>query len=111
MAQSLTLDCAELRQLYEEERTGVAEIAARAGCSSATISTRLRRCGIATRSGRFMARAVAPEQLRQLYLEEQLPLRQIAATLGVSVGTIHNRRRALGLPARGRRSAQRRTPT
>lgn len=104
MVRTLTLDCDELRRLYEEERLGVAAIAARAGCSAPTVSSRLRRCGIATRSSRFTARPVAAEQLRRLYVEERLPLRLIAAALGVSVGTVHNRRRALGLPARGRRA-------
>lgn len=106
MARGPTIDCAELRRLYEEERLGVAAIAARAGCSPPTISSRLRRCGVAMRPTRFVARPVAPELLRRLYEEERLPLRLIAAALGVSVGTVHNRRRALGLPARGRRRAK-----
>lgn len=102
MAQKAPIGCDELRRLYEEERLSVAAIAAQAGCSPPTVSRWLRRCGISTRSGRFTACEIQPELLRQLYLEECLPLRLIAARLGVSVGTIHNRRRALGLPPRGR---------
>jgi len=109
MAPRSSIDCAELRQLYEEELLGMKAIAARAGCSPPTVAKWLRRCGVAPRSGRFTAREIAPEQLRRLYLDERLPLRLIAARLGVSVGTVHNRRRALGLPARGRAAAAGRT--
>lgn len=94
--------CRELRHLYEEQQLGVAAIARQLNISPATVSNRLRRCGVAMRSGRFTARPIDPEILRQLYLEEQLTLRAIAAHLGVSIGTVNNHRRRLGLPGRRR---------
>jgi hypothetical protein len=102
MAGQIQLTCEELRRLYLDERMGVARIGAVAGCSASTISIRLRRCGIPTRSGRFRRAEVPKEQLEQLYLAEALPLREIAARLGVSVGTVSNRLRAYGIPRRGR---------
>lgn len=100
MATRISLTCEELRQLYLEEGLGVAQVALRLGCSAATISNRLRACGIAARSGRFAASQITPDLLNQLYSVEALPVALIANRLGVSVGTIHNRRRAFGIPAR-----------
>lgn len=92
--------CEELRRLYLEEGVGVVVIGARLGRSAATISNWLRRCGIPTRSGRFRQREVPRALLEQLYSVEQLPMRQIARQLGVSIGTITSRRRAYGIPDR-----------
>jgi transcriptional regulator of aromatic amino acid metabolism len=100
MATRIILPCDELRRLYLEDGLGVAQVALRLGCSAATISNRLRACGIAARSGRFAASRITLELLTQLYTVEGLPVAVIAARLGVSVGTIHNRRRAFGIPAR-----------
>lgn len=100
MATRISLPCEELRRLYLEEGLGVAQVAARIGCSAATISNRLRACGIAARSGRFAASQITPALLSQLYSEQRLPVAVIAARLGVSIGTIHNRRRAFGIPTR-----------
>lgn len=101
MARPIHLSCAELRRLYLEGGQGVAQIATAAGCSPSSVSIRLRRCGIPTRSGRFRRADVPRELLEQLYLQEALPLRAIAARMGVSVGTVSNRLRAYGIPRRG----------
>jgi uncharacterized protein YjcR len=92
--------CATLRHWYEGERLGVAQIALRVGCSPATISNWLRRCGISARQGRFHTRMVDRAELERLYIIESLPIAQIAAHFGVSIGTINNRRRTYGLPKR-----------
>lgn len=97
------LSCSELQRLYVDERLGVAAVAQICGTSPATISNWLRRCGIPARSGRFTARQIPADHLHQLYVVEQLPIRRIAEIFGVSVGTVNNRRRAYGLPGRGRR--------
>lgn len=97
------LSCAELQRLYLEERLGVADVARLYGTSPATISNWLRRCGIPARQGRFIAREIPAEHLYQLYVVEQLPIRQIADMFGVSIGTINNRRRAYGIPGRGKK--------
>jgi DNA-directed RNA polymerase specialized sigma24 family protein len=99
----LDLPCATLERLYHEEGLSQAAIAARLGCSVATVGNRMRRCGIATRDGRFKARPIPQATLARLYSEEGLTLTAIAAQLGVSVGTVHNWRRAYGIPARPRR--------
>lgn len=100
MASPPSISCADLRTWYEAEQLSVATIAQRVGCSPATISNRLRRCAIPTRSGRFQTIAIDPQELRRLYLDEALPLAVIATTFHVSVGTINNRLRAFGIPTR-----------
>ncbi len=95
--------CAQLRCWYEDEQLGVARIAERVGCSPATISNWLRRCAIPARQGRFQPLAIDHGELRRLYLDETLPLAEIAAAFGVSVSTINNRRRAYNIPKRGLR--------
>jgi hypothetical protein len=102
MAGQIILTCAELRRLYLDEGLGVAGIGAAVWRSASTISGWLRRCGIVTRSGRFRRAEVPRELLEQLYLADALPLREIAARLGVSVGTVSNRLRAYEIPRRRR---------
>lgn len=109
MRKQIAITCDELRVLYVERGMSMAALARYLGCSIPTVGRRLRACGIATRSGRFQAREIAREELTRLYLEERLPLRVIAERLGVSVGTINNRRRAYGLPARRESRSMRRT--
>ncbi|NTU79752.1 MAG: hypothetical protein HGA45_10180 [Chloroflexales bacterium] len=103
MPMRIVLPCEELHRLYIDEGLGMASIAALLGCSAATVSNRIRACGITVRPGRFQARPVPRALLEQLYSDEGLPIPIIATRLGVSIGTIHNRRRAYGIPARGRR--------
>lgn len=100
------LSCSELERLYLEEQLGVAAIAQRFGCSPATISNWLRRCNIATRSGRFQPIDVPRELLERLYAEERLSIGEIATRLGVSTGTVANRRRTYGIPRRARLAAR-----
>ncbi|NJM07862.1 hypothetical protein HC891_19215 [Candidatus Gracilibacteria bacterium] len=100
MKQHIVIDCTELRHLYCDESCTMRELAERYRCSTATISVRLRNCGIEARSGRFEARDIPEAQLRRLYLVERQPLVQIAAHFGVSVATLYNRRRAYGMPTR-----------
>lgn len=81
----------------------MARIATILGCSAATISNRMRACGITPRPGRFQARTVSRALLERLYTDEALTIPAVAARLGISVGTLHNRRRAYGIPTRSRR--------
>jgi transcriptional regulator of aromatic amino acid metabolism len=100
MPRRIPIACEELRRLYEHEKMGIVSLAQRYGCSPSTISNRLHHCGIPVRSSRFQPRHVPPDELRRLYEDERLPLKEIASRLGVSVSTIGNRRRALGIPPR-----------
>lgn len=104
MTVRITLTCAELERLYVHEGLSQAKVAATLGCSVATIANRMRRCGITARDGRFKGRPLPAAILAQLYTDERLPLQSIAARLGVSVGTVHNWRRAYGIPTRTRRA-------
>lgn len=104
---TINLTCEELHRLYVDEGLSQARVAALAGCSAATVALRLRRCGITARDGRFRGRPIPRALLEQLYSAEALPLPAIAARLGVSVSTVHNWRRACGLPTRPRRRASR----
>jgi transposase len=110
MAEQPRYTCDELRRLYVDEGLGVVAIASRLGCSAATVSNWLRRCAIATRTGRFGTREVSRRQLERLYSVEGLTLRAIAAQLGVSIGTVNNRLNAYGIPRRRRRSQAARGP-
>ncbi len=104
MPRQITIPCDELRRLYEDEHLGTVAIAQRYGCSATTISLHLRKCNILARPSRFQPHTVSPEELRRLYLEEKLPIREIARRLGISVSTFNNRRRALNISRRKRRS-------
>lgn len=103
MPTSVTLLCEELHRLYIDEGMSQARIAALLGCSAATVANRLRRCGIPARDGRFKPRPLPRALLIELYSDEALPLPMIAARLGVSVSSVHNWRRAYGIPTRPRR--------
>lgn len=107
MPGKISVCCEELRRLYVEEGLSQARIAAIFGCSAATISNRMRRCGIRARIGRFQSRPPPMALLVGLYSEQRLPLPAIAARLGISVGTVHNWRRAYGIPTRTRRGRPR----
>lgn len=101
---NFTIPYEELRHLYVEARMTTIEIARYYGCSPTTISFRMKRYGIAARAAHFQPAQITEEVLRRLYVEERLPIDVIAQQLGVSVGTIHNYRRALGIPRRPRRA-------
>lgn len=102
MPRRIDFACNELRTLYEDMHLGTVTIAQRYGCSPTTIAKRLRECGARIRSSRFEPRVVSEAELRQLYLTERLPLRDIAHRLGVSISTVSNRRRMFGIPRRPR---------
>ncbi|MFV9505560.1 MAG: hypothetical protein AB4911_13475 [Oscillochloridaceae bacterium umkhey_bin13] len=102
MCSSVPSSCEELHRLYVEQHLSLSAVARQVGCSPPTVAVRLRRCGIAIRSGRFVAHHLPRELIEQLYLIEALPMTEIATRLGVSIGTVHNRRRAYGIPTRSR---------
>jgi transposase-like protein len=102
MPRRLSLPCDRLRTLYEAGATTIV-LARLYHCNPVTIARRLRQCGVALRSGRFAAKPFDEALFRRLYLEERLPLTRIALALNVSVSTIGNWRRQLGIPPRGRK--------
>jgi DNA-binding Lrp family transcriptional regulator len=102
MSQRIVLSGVELRRRYVDEGQTLAAIAAQLGCSAATVSTMLRRHGIPARNTRFPAIDVPRDLLVELYQIERLPIAVVAARLGISAGTISNRRRAYGIPTRPR---------
>ncbi|MCS6940737.1 MAG: helix-turn-helix domain-containing protein [Roseiflexaceae bacterium] len=103
MPRRLSLPCDRLRALYNEGATTIA-LARLYRCHPATIARHLRQCGVVLRSGRFAARPFDEALFRRLYLEERLPLTRIAVALNVSVSTVGNWRRRLGIPPRRRRT-------
>lgn len=102
MSRRFEIDPDEVRHLYEDKHMGVVALAERYGCSPTTISKRLHEYSVQVRCTRFEPRNVPEETLRQLYEVEHLPIKEIAERLGVSVSTIGNRRRALGIAVRPR---------
>ncbi len=102
MQKRIDIPCEDLRRQYGEEHQGVVALAKRYECSAATISKRLHACGIPVRASRFQPHDIPAEELRRLYEDERLPVQDIARHFGVSVSTIGNRRRALGITMRPR---------
>lgn len=100
--QRFTIPCEELRHFYCHEAMTTTALAQHYGCSPTTIANRLKRCGIPTRSARFRSANITVAVLRDLYYEQRLSIAAIARQLGVSISTIHNHRRALGIPRRPR---------
>jgi transposase-like protein len=78
-------------------------LAQRFGCSPTTIAKCLRSSGVALRRARFAPIPIDAAELRRAYLDERLPIAQIAARFGISPGTVSNKRRAFGIPLRPRR--------
>jgi transcriptional regulator of aromatic amino acid metabolism len=103
MSRCIDIPCDILAASYRAGQNTIT-LARRHSCSPTTIAKRLRGCGVALRDARFPAIGVAEALLRQLYIEERLPLSVIAARLGISVSTIGNKRRAYGIPIRPRRA-------
>ncbi|ABU56410.1 hypothetical protein [Roseiflexus castenholzii] len=103
MPRRLSLPCDRLCAMYEAGATTIT-LARLYDCHPATIARYLRQCGVTLRTGRFTARPFDEALFRRLYLEEQLPLTRIAIALNVSVSTLGNWRRRLGIPPRRRRA-------
>src|SRR5918911_5378590 len=102
MLQPFNLPCPELRVRYESGQT-TTELASHYGCSPTTIAKYLRDCGVELRSSRFQPIEVDEATLRRLYLDERLPIPEIARRLGISVSTVSNKRRLYRIPVRSRR--------
>ncbi len=82
-------------------------LAQRFECSPTTVAKCLRSNGVALRHARFAPTPIDAAELRRAYLDERLPIAQIAARFGVSPGTVSNKRRAFGIPLRPRRPSAR----
>src|SRR5581483_11188375 len=87
------LSCAELARLYLDVSLSAPEIAKRLGCSVGMVYTRLEECGISTRSmsdAAILNRGVKiTDDLRRLYIEEELSIYDIAQKFNCSPVTIH----------------------
>ena len=73
------------------------------GCSPATVARRLRALGVALRPSRYRPIAIPRDEFERLYVRELLPLRDIAARLGISHSAVGSKRREFGIPARSNR--------
>lgn len=102
MPRHISLPAQEICAAYLAGSSTVA-LARRYACSPTTIAKCLRCNGIALRRARFASIAIDAAELRRAYLDERLPIAQIAARFGVSPGTVSNKRRAFGIPLRPRR--------
>jgi hypothetical protein len=102
MPRRVVLPCADLVLRYTAGQSTTI-LARHYHCSPTTIAKLLRECGAAVRTSRFQPIHLDESTLRQLYLDERLPIATIAARLGVSVTTIGNKRRRAGIPTRPRR--------
>jgi hypothetical protein len=95
----LHIPCAELARRYTQQEP-LRAIAASYGCSPSTIARRLSNCGITQRGERRLRSDVPQEALRQLYLDDRLPLSAIAQMLHISRNTVTARLRLYNIPAR-----------
>lgn len=92
----------EVRRLYELEGWTAAEVAAQLGCSTSTVYARLQRLGVPRRPAR-PRRSSRPTdtELRRLYLERGLSLRQLAERFSVSPQAVRGWLDGAGVPRRG----------
>jgi len=105
MIKRTDISCEELARLYSDRLLSAPEIAARISCSVGTIYTRLDECGIAVRSMSDAARldrgiAISCQELRALYIDNQLSFAEIAERYQCSPVTIHKRLKVCGIQAR-----------
>ncbi|MFN2504171.1 MAG: helix-turn-helix domain-containing protein [Acidimicrobiales bacterium] len=92
----------EVRRLYELEGWTAAEVAAHLGCGTSTVYARLQGLGVARRPARpRRSSRPADTELRRLYLENGLGLRQLAERFSVSPQAVSGWLDAAGVPRRG----------
>lgn len=94
------LDSEEIRKLYWEEELSMPVIAERFGLASITIYYFMRRNNIPRRTkdeahalafklGRYPKSRIDPDEIKRLYLEEELSMQAIGERLGMSNAGIH----------------------
>lgn len=96
----------ELQKLYWEEERTLREIGDRYEVSADVIRRRMKFLGINRRAGGGRVREPSSaEELRRLYWDERLTMREIGERFGVSRQRIHQKMEALGIPRRSAREA------
>jgi DNA-binding CsgD family transcriptional regulator len=94
----------DLRRWYLDEGMAIAEIAARAGCSSSAVRSLLARSAICRPRG-HAAPSLSREELWSAYVVEGRSTTQIAAAQGCGASTVARRLRAAGIALRARGGA------
>lgn len=95
------IDDEDIRRLYTSEGQTAAEIAAHLGCPTTTVYNRLQRLGVPRRPALPRQRArPTDDELRRLYEDEGLSLRQLARRFSVSAQAVRNWLVAAGIPRR-----------
>lgn len=100
-----SLTVAELYEVYVLGERTQAEVAERFGVSLATVTRKIRSCGLdGARNGNAPHRwsYVPDETLRRLYVEERLSLAAIGGGYGVTGTTVGRRLKAMGVELRPR---------
>ena len=92
----------EVRRLYTVEGWTAAEVAAHWVCGTSTVYARLQRRGVPRRPARpRRSSRPADTELRRLYLERGLTLRQLAERFSVSPKAVRGWLDGVGVPRRG----------
>lgn len=78
-----------LKTFYLEEDESFKKIAERFGCSATTVGNWLKSYGLVEEKKEKKGGPPSPENLRKLYLEERLPVEEIAKRLNLSVSGIY----------------------
>jgi hypothetical protein len=90
------LDVAVLRELYIGQELSIARVAARLGSTPSRVATALRSAGVPRRSPWDRPNAAGPAisagQLTDLYVNQGLTARQVAAELGCPLSAVRCRR-------------------
>ncbi len=97
-----------LRELYDAQQWPISKVARHYGVRHKTARRWIREVGLrirvdqrASRPGRGIPPSLAEAQLRQWYEEERQSPRQIAARVGLTIGTINNYLERYQIPIRG----------
>jgi transposase len=91
----------DIRRLYTSAGHTAAEIATQLGCPTTTVYTRLQRLGVPRRPAVTRKRTrPADDELRRLYSDEGLSLRQLAERFSVTPQAVHQWLVAAAIPRR-----------
>jgi len=96
------ISCEELRRLYDAQRLSIEKVAKHLGHHPKTIRRRMQECGIKVRSrSEAGTRIHIPEnELRRLYEDEELSVKEIARRLGYDERTVRRNMKRYGIPIR-----------
>jgi hypothetical protein len=111
MPKCILIDYTTLRQLYIDEQKSTREVAEMMKIKEGIVYSRLRNLGLlrsrseaislAHKKGKFCTPVTTENELRYLYQEKKLSIKDIAKLLGATPGKVHSDMMKYGIPRRG----------